>query len=73
MLHIVSCPQIGVRSSAASHTVGLELADKQQHLTSALYVMDLPLASGRVLCRGALALPVEQVLVDGVIVIHGRG
>ena len=73
MLHIVCRAQIGVCSSGASYTVGLELTDKQQHLASALYMMDIALASGRVLCRGALTLPVEQALIDGVVVIHGRG
>ena len=35
--------------------------------------MDVALPGGRVFGGGALALPVEQVLVDGVIVIHGGG
>ncbi len=36
-------------------------------------VMDVPLSGGGVLGCCALALPMEQVLVDGVIVVHGGG
>lgn len=73
MLHIVGCAQKGIGLRAPCDPVHLELLDKQQHLTSTLPVMDVPLSSGRVRCCGALDLPVEQVFVDGIILIHGGG
>ena len=73
MLHIVCCTQEGIGLSASCEPVHLELSDKQQHLTSALSMMDVSLPSGRVRRCGTLTLPVEQVLIDGVIVIHGGG
>ena len=35
--------------------------------------MDVALPGGRVFGGGALALPVEQTLVDGIILVHGDG
>ena len=73
MLHIVCRSQEGIGSGASCDPVRLEFPDKQQHLAPSLLVMDIPLAGGRVRRRGALALPVEQVFVDGVVVVHGGG
>ena len=36
-------------------------------------MVDIPLTRRGVLRRSALALPMEQILVDGIVVIHGRG
>ena len=35
--------------------------------------MDVPLPGGRIFCSRALALPVEQAFVDGIILVHGGG
>ena len=69
MLYIVCGSQEGVGFRATCHPVCFELPDKQQHFASPLPVMDIPLPGGRVCRCGALALPVEQTLVDGVVVI----
>lgn len=73
MLNIVRRTRIGVCLGAASHTVGFKLTDKQEHLTATLHMVDIALTCGRILCRGTLALPMEQTFVDGVVVIHGCG
>ena len=72
MLHIARSTQIGVRLSAAGHTVGLELTDKQQYLAASLYMVDISLTCRRLLCYGALVLPMEQTLIVGIVVIHSR-
>ena len=71
MLHVARRSQIGVRLRTAGHTVRLKLTHKQQHLAAAFLVVDIALTGGRIFCRGALALPMEQALVDGIIVVHG--
>ena len=71
VLHVVRRTQIGVRLRTAGHTVRLKLTHKQQHLTAAFLVVDIALTGGRILRRGALALPMEQALIDGIIVVHG--
>ena len=71
--HIAGSPQIGIRLGAVCDPVGLELPDEQQHLAAAFSVMDKPLASCGIFSCRALALPVEQALIDGIIVVHGGG
>ena len=73
MLHIVHRAQIGIRSCTAKTGICLELTHEQQHPASFFPVMDVPLPGGRVFGGGALALPVEQALVDGIILVHGGG
>lgn len=73
MLHIVGCAQIRVSFSTTGDSVSLKFSDKQQHLTVTLSMVNIPLAGRRVLGSGTLALPMEQTLIDGVIVIHGCG
>ena len=73
MLHIVHSAQIGIRSCTAKTGICLKLAHEQQHLASFFPVMDVALPGGRVFGGGALALPVEQALVDGIILVHGGG
>ena len=73
MFHIVHRTQVGVCGCTAKTGVCLELADKQQHAVSLLPVVNVSLPDGRVLCSCALALPVEQALVDGVILVHSGG
>ncbi len=70
MLHIVGCSQIGVRLCAACNTVRLELADEQQHLIATPFMTDITLAGRRIIRCRALALPMEQALVDGVVVVR---
>ena len=72
MLDIVHGAKIGIGGTAEAG-ICLELPNEQQHTASFLPVMDVPLTSGRIFGGGALALPVEQVLVDGIIVVHGGG
>ena len=73
MLHIVGRPQEGIGRRTSCDPIRLKLPDKQQHLAPPLPVMDIPLSSRRICRRGALALPMEQALIDGVVVIHGGG
>ena len=70
--HIAGSPQIGIRFRATSDPVRLEFPDEQQHLAAPFPVMDIPLSSCGILSCRALALPVEQAFVDGIVVIHGR-
>ena len=65
--------QIGVRSCTAKTGLCLELAHEQQHPASLCTVMDISLPGGRAFGGGALALPVEQAFVDGIILVHGGG
>ena len=59
VLHVIRRAQIGVRLRAAGHTVRLKLTDKQQYLTAAFLMVDIALTGGRILRRGALALPMK--------------
>ena len=61
--------QIGIRSCTAKTGICLELAHEQQHPASFFPVMDVALPGGRVFGGGALALPVEQAFVDGIILV----
>ena len=65
--------QIGIRSCTAKTGICLELAHEQQHPASFFPVMDVALPGGRVFGGGALALPVEQAFVNGIILVHGAG
>ena len=71
VLYIVHRAQIGIRSRTAKTGICLELAHEQQHPASLCTVMDVPLPGGRIFCSRALALPVEQAFVDGIILVHG--
>ena len=62
MLHIVRRAQIGICLCTTGHTVSLKLPDKQQHLAPPLLVVDISLTCGRILRRGALALPMKKAL-----------
>ena len=61
--------QIGIRSCTAKTGICLELTHEQQHPASFFPVMDVALPGGRVFGGGALALPVEQAFVDGIILV----
>ena len=73
----LTAPVIAVRqeeeANAAREAVRFEFADEQEDAAAALLMVDVPLARGGVLRRGALALPMEQLAVDGIVVVHGRG
>ena len=71
VLHIVGGSQVGVGSSTAGDAVGFEFPDEQQHLTALLPVVDVALTGGRGIRCGALALPVEHTLIDGIVLVHG--
>ena len=51
----------------------LEFPDEEQDFAAPATVIDVPLAHRAGIICGGLALPMEQLLVDGVIVVHGRG
>ena len=73
MLHVDGCAQEGVGGRAVGKTIGLELPDEQEDAAAALHMVDVPLTRGGILRRRALALPVEQLAVDRIIVVHGGG
>ena len=71
---IVGRTKTGVGPGGAGEPVGLVFAHEQQNPAAALFVVDVALAGGGTLRRGALALPVEQLVADGIVVVHrGRG
>ena len=49
------------------------ITDKQQHPAAALFMMNITLACWRILRRCALTLPMKQILIDRVVVVHGGG
>ena len=71
MPDIVCGSQEGIGGCA--NDVILEFPDEEQNFAAPAAVIDVPLAHGAGVICGGLALPMEQFLVDGVIVIHGRG
>ena len=71
MLDIARRAEIRIRRRGVQYPVRLKLPDEQQHPAPLLPVMDVPLSGSRVLRRRALALPMEQLAVDGVVVVHG--
>ena len=73
MLDIACCTKVGVCLSAAGYSIRFELTDKQQYLAAAFHMVNVALTSRRILCRRALALPMEQALINGIVVVHGCG
>ena len=73
MFHVSGRAQEGIGRRAAREAVRFELADEQEDAAATLLMVDVPLARGGVLRCGALALPMEQLAVDGIVVVHGRG
>ena len=73
MFHIVGCSEEGIRLCSAGNPIRLEFADEQKHAAAALLMMNIPLPCRRIRGRRALTLPVEQLAVDGIIIIHRRG
>ena len=71
MLDIVRRAQEGIGFRAVGDPVGFEFPDEEQHAAAALLVMNVTLAGRRIRGSCALALPVEQSFVDGIIVVHG--
>ena len=71
MLDIVSSAQKGVGRRPGKIIFGLP--HKQQNLAAALPMVDVALSGGRSLRCGALALPVEQVFIDRIIMVHRGG
>ena len=71
MLHIICGAKEGVRLRAARNPVFLEFADEKKNAVSHLFVVDIALCGGRLLGCRALALPVKQRFVDGIILVHG--
>jgi hypothetical protein len=58
----------GIGSGSARNAVILKFTDEKQHPAAAIGVMDIALAGRRIVSRGALALPMEQLAADGIIV-----
>lgn len=73
MADIIHGAKIGVSGGTAEAGICLEFSDKQQYTTALFPVVDVSLSGGRGFGCRALALPVEQALVDGIIVVHGGG
>ena len=71
VLYVVRNSEIGIGRSRIADAVRLKFADKEQDTAAALPVVDVTLTGRGLLSRGALALPVEQCLIDRVIVVHG--
>ena len=71
MLDIVRRSEEGV--GCCTHQIGFEFPHEQQHLAAALPVVNVTLSYGTGIRGCALALPMEQALVDGIVVVHGRG
>lgn len=59
VLPVASCTQVGIGGRSSTNVVSLELANKEQNLASAFFVMDVPLPCRRMLSSSTLALPVE--------------
>ena len=51
----------------------LALTDEQHDGVALFHLVDIALADSTMRGCAGLTLPVEQALVDGVIVVHGRG
>ena len=71
VLDVICGSQESVRGCA--NDVILEFPDEDQDFTASAAVMDIPLAHRAGVSCGGLTLPMEQLLVDGVIVVHGCG
>ena len=71
MSDVVCGSQEGIGGCA--NDVILEFPDEEQDFAAFLTMIDIPLAHRAGGVSGGLALPVEQLLIDGVIVVHGRG
>ena len=71
MLDILRRAQVCICGGTVQHAIRLELANEKQHPAPALAMMDVPLTRRRQCRRGALTLPMEQCLVDRIILIHG--
>ena len=68
--HIIDRSQEGIRS-CADHVI-LKFPDEEQHLATSFTMVDVTLTYGAGVCRSGLTLPVEEFLVNGVIIVHGR-
>ena len=71
VLYVVRNPKECIGGSP--NGIRLEFPNEEEHLTSLLPMVDVPLSGSGCLCRSALTLPVEQGLIDGVILIHCGG
>ena len=71
MLDVVRRSQEGV--GCCAHHIGFEFPHKQQHLAAPLPVVNVALSYGTGIRSRALALPMEQALINGIIVVHGGG
>jgi len=69
--HIVGSAKMGIGLCAACNTIRLKLANEQQNLSPFAPVMDITLAGRRIIRCRALVLPIEQALIDRVVVVHG--
>ena len=70
VLYIVRCAEIRIGGSASGNTIRLEFTYKQQNTAAFLAMVNVSLTGGRILCRCTLALPMEQLTVDGIVVVH---
>ena len=68
MLDVCRRAEEGIGGGSAGNGVILKFTDEKQHPAAALGVMDIALAGRRIASRGALALPMELLAADGIIV-----
>lgn len=71
MADVIRRAEEGIRRGPAG--IALGLPDEQQHMAATGFVVDVPLAGGRIGAGGGLALPVEQAVRNGVVLVHGGG
>lgn len=69
MLHIIDEAEYAVGCGAAPGVL-FRVTDAEKNTAPLCAVMDIALAGLRDIARRALALPVKQCFIDGVILIH---
>ena len=70
MLYVICCAEVSISSGAACDLVGFEFAYKEENPAAVFTMMNITLSGSGILCRGTLALPVEQLAVYRIIVVH---
>ena len=70
MFYIAGRTQEGIGRCTICNPVILKFTDKKQDFAALFTVMDIPLACGSRIRSRALALPMEQGVIDRIVVIH---
>lgn len=72
MLYIVCFSQKSVNTGSAADAVRLVFPYKQQEKCSFLSMVDVSLSGGGIVRRRTLALPMEKLFADRIVLIHCR-